>query len=83
MPQVGSFSAPIRAHFPSRLPVAHGLSAIEREARRIGPLKLSSNAEGREDVRERFESLLASSFIAAMRTLPAYLQERPRVSQME
>ncbi len=52
--------------------VAHGLSAIEREANRVGPLKLPSNAKGREAEREQFETALASSFIAAMRSLPAY-----------
>jgi len=51
--------------------VAHGLSAIEREANLIGLLKLPSNAKGREEERKRFENLLARSFIAAMRTLPA------------
>ncbi len=55
--------------------VAHGLPAIEREANRMGPLKLPSNAKGREVERERFEKALASSFIAAMRTLPAYGQD--------
>lgn len=55
--------------------VAHGLTAIEREANRLGPLKLPSNAKGREAERERFEDALASIFIAAMRTLPAYGQD--------
>lgn len=55
--------------------VAHGLPALEREASRMGPLKLPSNAKGREGARERFENTLASSFIAAMRTLPAYGQD--------
>ncbi len=52
--------------------VDHGLSAIEREANRMGSLKLPSNAKGREAERERFEHALTSSFIAAMRTLPAF-----------
>lgn len=51
--------------------VAHGLSAIEREANCIGPLRLPSNAKGREAEREQFENMLTSSFIAAMRTLPS------------
>lgn len=51
--------------------VAHGLSAIEREANLIGSLKLPSNAKGREAEREQFENIFARSFIAAMRTLPA------------
>ncbi len=55
--------------------VVHGLSAIEREANRMGPLKLPSNGKGREVEREQFESALASSFIAAMRTLPAFGQD--------
>jgi len=44
--------------------VAHGLSAIEREANLIGSLKLPSNAKGRKAERDRFENTLASSFIA-------------------
>lgn len=52
--------------------ITHGLSAIEREANRLGPLKLPSNAKGREAERDQFEAALASSFIAAMRTLPAF-----------
>ena len=63
--------------------VAHGMSAIEREGNRMGPLNLPSNAKGREAERERLENTLASSFIAAMRTLPAYVQDCPRVSQMQ
>ncbi len=55
--------------------VAHGMPTIEREADRLGPLKLPSNAKGREAERERFENTLASSFIAAMRTLPAFEQD--------
>ena len=52
--------------------VAHGMSAIEREASRMGPLKLPSNAKGRGAERERFETVLASSFIAAMRTVGSH-----------
>lgn len=52
--------------------IQHGLAAIEREANVLGTLKLPSNAKGREVERERFENALASNFIAAMRTLPAY-----------
>ncbi len=55
--------------------VAHGMPAIEREADRLGPLKLPSNAKGREAEREQFETALASAFVAAMRTLPAYGQD--------
>jgi len=51
--------------------VAHGLSAIEREANLIGSLKLPSNAKGSKAEREQFENTLASSFIAAMRSLPS------------
>lgn len=55
--------------------IEHGLAAIEREANVLGALKLPSNAKGREAERERFEKALASSFVAAMRTLPAYGQD--------
>ncbi len=47
--------------------VAMQLDLIEREARRIGPLRLPSNARGREFDRDRFEALLADAVLAAMR----------------
>jgi hypothetical protein len=47
--------------------VAHCMDHIEREARRIGPLKLPSNARGRELERERFEAKIADAFVAGIR----------------
>lgn len=55
--------------------IAHGLDAIEREASHLGLLKLPSNAKGREAEREQFETALASTFVAAMRTLPALARD--------
>ncbi|RIK67141.1 MAG: hypothetical protein DCC65_07940 [Planctomycetota bacterium] len=51
--------------------VAHCMEHLEREARRIGPLKLPSNARGRELERERFEARIADAFIAGIRSAPA------------
>ncbi len=52
--------------------VAHGMSEIQREAELLGTLKLPSNAKGREHDRDQFENAIASSFVAAMRSLPSY-----------
>lgn len=56
--------------------VAHGMSEIQREAELLGALKLPSNAKGREREREWFEDALASSFVSAMRSLPAFTGRR-------
>ncbi|MCK4659476.1 MAG: hypothetical protein KAV82_08140 [Phycisphaerae bacterium] len=48
----------------------HGLESIEREAQRLGPMKLPSNGKGHEAQRKAFEAKLAGSFIAAMRAVP-------------
>ncbi len=50
--------------------LAHCLPALQREARRIGRLKLPSNARGRELERERFEERIARAFIAGVRAAP-------------
>jgi len=55
--------------------VAHCLDYLEKEARRIGPLKLPSNARGRELERERFEARIADAFIAGIRSAPAMDRE--------
>lgn len=51
--------------------VAHCMEYLEREARRIGPLKLPSNARGRELERERFEARIADAFITGIRSAPS------------
>ncbi|MCL4740963.1 MAG: hypothetical protein KJZ54_02055 [Phycisphaerales bacterium] len=52
--------------------VAHCMDEIEREATRIGPLKLPANARGRELERERFEARIADAFAAGMRASAAF-----------
>lgn len=52
--------------------VAFCLPELEQEARRIGPLKLPSNARGREAERDRFEQRLAEAFINGIRAAAAY-----------
>lgn len=52
--------------------VAHCMDEIEREAARIGPLKLPGNARGRELERERFEARIADAFAAGMRASAAF-----------
>ncbi len=53
----------------------HCMHHLEREARRIGPTKLPSNARGRELERARFEARLADAFIAGIRSAPAMERE--------
>ena len=48
----------------------HGLESIDREAQRLGLLKLPSNGKDHEAERKVFEAKLAGGFIAAMRTAP-------------
>lgn len=55
--------------------IAHCMDHLEREARRIGPLKLPSNARGRELERERFEARIADAFVAGIRAAPAFEQD--------
>lgn len=51
--------------------VAHCKEYLEKEARRIGPLKLPSNARGREAERERFEARITDAFVSGIRSAPA------------
>jgi len=53
----------------------HCMHHLEREARRIGPTRLPSNARGRELERARFEARLADAFIAGIRFAPALERE--------
>lgn len=55
--------------------VAHCMEYLEKEARRIGPLKLPSNARGRASERERFEARIADAFVAGIRSAPAMERE--------
>jgi hypothetical protein len=52
--------------------IAHCMDSLEREARRIGPLRLPGNARGREGERERFEERIAQVFIEGIRAAPAF-----------
>lgn len=51
--------------------VAHCFDQLEKHARRMGPLKLPSNAAGRTMERERFEARIADAFIAGIRASSA------------
>lgn len=51
--------------------IAHCMDFLEREARRMKPLKLPSNARGRQLERERFEARIADAFVAGIRSAPA------------
>lgn len=55
--------------------IAHCLEYLDKEARRIGPLKLPSNARGRESEREQFEAKIADAFVAGIRSAPAMDRE--------
>lgn len=57
--------------------VQHCLFHLEKEAKRIGPLKLPSNARGRELDRDRFEARIADAFIAGIRAAPAMDDDAP------
>jgi len=52
--------------------IAHSMHTLEREARRLGPMKLPSNARGHEAERERFEARLADAFVAGVRAAAAF-----------
>ena len=55
--------------------VAHAMYNLEREARRLGPMKLPSNARGHEADRERFEAKLADALVAGIRAASAFESE--------
>ena len=57
--------------------LARCMPSIEREARRLGRLKLPSNAKGREGVRDRFEDLLAAAIVNGIRATAAYESVEP------
>lgn len=52
--------------------LAHCLPTLQREAGRIGRLKLPSNARGRQSEREAFEDRIARAFVAGIRAAPAF-----------
>jgi hypothetical protein len=47
--------------------VAHAMPYVEREARRLGAMRLPGNARGREGERERFEAEIARAFLRGLR----------------
>jgi hypothetical protein len=51
------------------------MDTLEREAKRLGPQKLPSNARGKELERERFEAIIADAFIAGIRAAAAFDSE--------
>ena len=48
--------------------VAHRLDMLEVEARKLGPMRLPSNARGTDQLRERFEAIIADAFVRGMDT---------------
>jgi len=50
----------------------HAAAVLEREAKRLGPLRLPPNARGCDVERETFEGLLTSAIVAGMRAAGAY-----------
>lgn len=52
--------------------VAFCLPELEREASRIGRVKLPSNARGREAERDRFEDRIAEAFVNGVRSAAQY-----------
>ena len=50
---------------------AHSMESLEHHAELIGPMRLPSNARGREIDRERFERRLAAAFVAGIRAASA------------
>lgn len=52
--------------------IAHCMDEIEREATKLGPMRLPSNARGREQDRERFEARIADAFVAGIRRSAAF-----------
>ncbi len=54
------------------LAAGHALPTLEREARRLGRLRLPGNGPGTEALRESFERRLAAAFVAGMRATDSY-----------
>ncbi|MGD9689152.1 MAG: hypothetical protein AB7K52_00625 [Phycisphaerales bacterium] len=48
--------------------VAHRMDTLEAEARKLGPMRLPSNARGTDQLRERFEANIADAFVRGMDT---------------
>lgn len=60
--------------------IDHCMDTLEREAGRLGPMRLPSNARGSELARERFEARIADAFLAGIRAAAAFdPDEDPRV----
>jgi len=57
--------------------IATCMETLEHEARRVGRLRLPSNARGNELQREEFEQRLAETFINGIRTAAAYRRREP------
>lgn len=51
--------------------IEYSFDQLEREAKRLGPLKLPSNSRSAEEDRERFEAKIADAFVAGMRNTAA------------
>jgi hypothetical protein len=51
--------------------VTHCFDQLEKHAKKIGGMKLPSNARGREFERERFEARIADAFVEGIRTSTA------------
>lgn len=58
------------------LAVERAMPTLEREAQRLGPMRLPSNARSRRAERERFERAIAAAFTAGMRAAAA-MEEEP------
>jgi hypothetical protein len=56
--------------------VAHCMDQLEKHAKRLGPLRLPSNARGKVLERERFEARIADAFIEGIRASSSLNQER-------
>lgn len=54
------------------LAVEHAQGTIDSEARRVGPLRLPSNARGRNAERAEFERRIAAALAAGMRAAAAF-----------
>lgn len=52
--------------------IAHCMDTLEREARRMGPQRLPSNARDQALERERFEARIADAFVAGVRSAAAF-----------
>lgn len=52
--------------------IGHSFEQLEREAKRLGPLKLPQNARGKEQERDRFEARIADAFVAGIRSAPLF-----------